>query len=208
MNTRVRVPIRINPTFVSERAPSADPPEIADAMPPVMDRDAATREPLSVVPTRPKVSGTTHGTRDAEEDTLEVWRDRALRLQAEMENFRKRQQRLADERIAADRERLLRSFLRVADDLGRALAADGTDADNLRWGVDLTHRSLMRLLGQEGVEPLLAAGQPFDPSWHEAVSTVPHQDVGAESDTVAEVVQTGYRLGNRLLRPARVVVAT
>ncbi len=58
-----------------------------------------------------------------------------------MENFRKRQQRLADERIAADRERLLRSFLRVANDLGRALAADGTDAESLQWGVDLTQPS-------------------------------------------------------------------
>lgn len=97
-------------------------------------------------------------TREAEEETLEMWRDRALRLQAEMENFRKRQKRLADERIAADRERLLRSFLLVADDLGRALAADGMGAESLRRGVDLTYRSLMRLMDQEGVEPIQAMG--------------------------------------------------
>ncbi len=208
MNTRVRVPIRVNPAFVSERPPSAAPPEVADAAPPVMDRRAATQKPPSVVPTRPKMQDAALNTREAEEETLEMWRDRALRLQAEMENFRKRQKRLADERIAADRERLLRSFLLVADDLGRALAADGTGAESLRRGVDLTYRSLMRLMDQEGVEPIQAMGQPFDPSWHEAVSTVPHHNIGAAPETVAEVVQTGYRLGNRLLRPACVVVAT
>jgi molecular chaperone GrpE len=142
-----------------------------------------------------------------EEESLDLWRDRALRLQAEIENFRKRQQRLAEARILADRERLLRAFLRVADDLERALNADGADADDLRQGVDLTYRSLMRLLDQEGAEPIEAAGQPFDPAWHEAVGTVPHVRAGAEPDTVVKVVEAGYRLGDRLLRPARVIVA-
>ena len=142
-----------------------------------------------------------------EEESLDLWRDRALRLQAEIENFRKRQQRLAEGRILADRERLLRAFLRVADDLERALHADGADADDLRQGVDLTYRSLMRLLDQEGAEPIEAAGQPFDPAWHEAVGTVPHVHAGAEPDTVVTVVEAGYRLGDRLLRPARVIVA-
>jgi molecular chaperone GrpE len=141
-------------------------------------------------------------------ETLEMWRDRALRLQAEAENFRKRQQRLAEERIAADRERLLRSFLSVADDLERALSADGTDAESLRQGVDLTHQSLMQLLDREGAEPIQAKGEPFDPAWHEAVGTVPYQSVGAEVDTVVQIVQLGYRMGDRLLRPARVIVAT
>ena len=142
-----------------------------------------------------------------EEESAEVWRDRALRLQAEIENFRKRQQRLADERIAADRQRLLGSFLRVADDLQRALDADATDVDSLRQGVDLTYQTLMHVLDQEGAEPIEADGQPFDPAWHEAVSTVPHQQAGVEPDTVVKVVQAGYRLGDRLLRPARVIVA-
>jgi molecular chaperone GrpE len=142
------------------------------------------------------------------EENLEMWRDRALRLQAEMENFRKRQQRLADERIAADRGRLLRAFLNVNDNLERALNADGTDAESLRQGVNLTYQTMERLLEQEGAELIQARGQPFDPAWHEAVGTVPHRQADAEPDTVIEVVQAGYRLGDRLLRPARVVVAT
>jgi molecular chaperone GrpE len=137
-----------------------------------------------------------------------MWRDRAQRLQAEMENFRKRQQRLADERVAADRERLLRVFLNVADNLERALNADGTDVESLWQGVGLTHQAMGRLLDQEGAELIQAKGQPFDPTWHEAVSTVPHQNTDAKPDTVIKVVQAGYRLGDRLLRPARVIVAT
>jgi molecular chaperone GrpE len=153
---------------------------------------------------------TQHVTRDtqgSEEETLDVWRDRALRLQAEIENFRKRQQRLAEERIAADRERLLRSFLYVADDLERALNVDTTHVGSVRQGVDLTYQKIIQLLNQEGVEPIQSVGQPFDPTWHEAVDTVPHQQAGVEPDTIVKVTQKGYRLGDRLLRPARVIVA-
>jgi molecular chaperone GrpE len=150
---------------------------------------------------------TGHAQRPGEVENSEVWRDRALRLQAEIENFRKRQQRLAEERVVADRERLLRAFLNVADDLERALNTDGADVESLRQGVDLTHQTMMKLLDREGVEPIQAAGQPFDPSWHEAVGTIPHEHADAEPDTVARVVQPGYRLGDRLLRPARVIVA-
>jgi molecular chaperone GrpE len=144
---------------------------------------------------------------EALEESVELWRDRALRLQAERENFRKRQQRLAEERIVEDRKRVLRSLLQVADDLGRVLNADNVDAESLRQGVDLTYQTLMRLLAQEGVEPIQAVEQPFDPAWHEAVGTIPCQNAGAEPNTVVEVEQKGYRLGDRLLRPARVLVA-
>jgi molecular chaperone GrpE len=143
-----------------------------------------------------------------EKDSADEWRDRALRLQAEMDNFRKRQQRLADERISSDRERLLRAFLGVADDLERALRADGTDVEGLRQGVGLTYQSLLRVLNQEGAEPIEAMHQTFDPQYHEAVGTVPHSEMDVEPDTVVDVVQVGYRLGDRLLRPARVLVAT
>jgi molecular chaperone GrpE len=143
-----------------------------------------------------------------EELNPEEWRDRALRLQAEMENFRKRQRRLTEEAIMADRERLLRLFLQIGDDLERALKADETHAEDLRQGVHLTYQTLMRILEQEGVKPIRPQGQPFDPAWHEAVGSVPHQVAGVRSNTVFEVDQEGYSLGGRLLRPARVLVAT
>lgn len=144
---------------------------------------------------------------EALKDDREMWRDRALRLQAEIENFRKRQRRLAQDQVEANRARLLRSFLMIADDLERALEAAGGENGVLREGVEVTQRSLRQLLKQEGVEPIRAAGEPFDPTWHEAVGTVPPEQAGAERGTVVGVTRTGYRLNGRLLRPARVIVA-
>ncbi len=116
-------------------------------------------------------------------------------------------QRLAEERIAADRERLLRDFLEVADDLAGPLGGRRRRGVHPP-GVELTHRSLMNLMSREGVTPIEADGQPFDPAWHEAVGAVPAHQVGKEPDTVVHVVRAGYRLGDRAARPARVIVAT
>lgn len=132
------------------------------------------------------------------------WQATAQRLQAEMENFRKRQQRRADEAIAGERERLLSLFLPVADNLARALSQEQEQDESLRQGVKLIYRELMRALETEGVTRLATLGQPFSPDLHEAVATVPTL---AEPDTIVEEIEPGYKLGDRLLRPARVVVA-
>lgn len=137
----------------------------------------------------------------------EDWRDQALRLQAEMDNFRKRQQRLAQDQIAAERQRLLGTFLQIVDDLERALEAPPGDGDGLRKGVQLTHRAALHLLQQEGVRQVPAERQTFDPNWHEAVATVRPDDGRVAAHTIVRVVQPGYRLGEQLLRPARVIVA-
>jgi molecular chaperone GrpE len=223
MYRRVSVPVRVRPAPVRERAAPAGAPVGAEVIAPLIDRktvskvgpsrDSGRYEPRpkgKVQDPSPNVRESEESARTVEEcdESLEEWRDRALRLQAEMENFRKRQQRLAEERITTDRERLLRAFLSVADDLERALNADRTDAESLRQGVDLTYQGLVRLMEREGVEPIQAEGQTFDPAFHEAVGTMPHEQADAGPDTVVEVVQTGYQLDDRLLRPARVIVAT
>jgi molecular chaperone GrpE len=184
---------------------------VAEAGPAVVEQKPVSTRDTEPISTAPPKSETTppqieRGYERWEE--LEEWRDRALRLQAEMENFRKRQQRLAEERVQANQGRLLRSFLMIADDLERALNVEGGDNESLREGVKLTYRSLDQLLKQEGVEQIEAKGEKFDPTWHEAVATVPHQKAGVDQDTIVEVAQQGYRLDGRLLRPARVVVAT
>ena len=151
-------------------------------------------------------------------DQDEDWRDRALRMQAEMDNYRKRQQRWAQDQIEAERHRLLNAYLQVVDDLERALAAVGVeDAPSghgtgahpagLQAGVELTHRAALQFLQKEGVEPIEARHQPFDPNWHEAVATTSRNGSGFPSGTIVEVLETGYRLDGRLLRPAKVVVA-
>lgn len=133
------------------------------------------------------------------------WQSLALRLQADMDNYRKRQVRRADDAVAVERERLLRLMLPVADNLTRALNQDGQVDEMLRQGVELTHRELMRLLEAEGVTRLEAVGQTFTPELHEAVATVMTEAEAA--GTVVEEVESGYKLGERLLRPARVVVS-
>jgi molecular chaperone GrpE len=146
---------------------------------------------------------------DQEADT-DQWRNRALRLQAEMDNYRKRQQRLAQGQVEEERIRLLGTLLSVVDDIERALVVEpegmGSE-DGLRRGVELTHRAALQILGKEGVERIEADGRPFDPRWHEAVSILPRNGSGVDPDTVIQVLAPGYRLGERLLRPARVVVA-
>jgi molecular chaperone GrpE len=132
------------------------------------------------------------------------WQALALHLQADMDNFRKRQVRRADEVIDTERERLLRLILPVADNLARALGHDGQGDEALRRGVELTYRELMRLLKAEGVMRIEAVGQPFTPELHEAVATVA---TNARAGTIVEELEVGYKLGDKLLRPARVVVA-
>jgi molecular chaperone GrpE len=135
------------------------------------------------------------------------WCDRALRLQAEMENFRKRQQQLAADRIKEERQHLLHAFLGVVDDLDRALQASPGDGQGLRQGVELTRRTALQLLDKEGVATIDSQNQPFDPNWHEAVATVDHRGTGLAPDTIVQVIAPGYRLDDKLLRPAKVVVA-
>jgi molecular chaperone GrpE len=132
------------------------------------------------------------------------WQQKALRLQAEMDNFRKRQARRADEAIAAERERLLNLFLPAVDNLERALAQPQETNGALRQGVELTHREIMRRLEGEGVTRLETLGQLLDPELHEAVAAIPAQ---AESGVIVKELEAGYKLGDKLLRPARVVVA-
>ena len=133
------------------------------------------------------------------------WEAIAKSQLAEMENFRKRQLRLAEESMAAEKERLLRLVLPVADNLTRALSQpSGPETESLRQGIDLTRRELMRWLQAEGVNQILTIGQPFDPAWHEALAALPGDEA---SGTILQEVEAGYKLGERLLRPAKVVVA-
>ncbi len=178
----MQIPVRVpEPEDEDRRAAQPEPTPAAEEPKPAPERPAPAQEEVD-------------------------WRDLALRLQAEMENFRKRQQRLAQEQIASDRERMLRGVLPVADNLERALAH--SDArDGLRQGVALTRDVLMQWLRQQGVEPLDPTGKPFDPAWHEAVGTVPSAAYGVEPQTVVAVSEVGYRLNDRLLRPAKVIVA-
>jgi hypothetical protein len=119
---------------------------------------------------------------------------------------------LATHEVTATREvdtaqdRLLIEVLSIADNLERALAVAHEDSP-IRQGVAITHRDVLRLLRRHGLEQIEAHEQPFDPHWHEAVDVVPAQELGVDPGTVVRVMVPGYRRGEQLFRPARVVVA-
>jgi molecular chaperone GrpE len=129
------------------------------------------------------------------------YKDKYLRAAAEVENTKKRLERRYADQAEEEKKRLLRDFLAVADNLERALSHSG---DDLHDGVQLTYQELQRLLRLEGVEPLEAIGQPFDPYYHEAVDTVVGDD---DQETVVGERQKGYLYRGQLLRPAKVEVA-
>jgi molecular chaperone GrpE len=135
-------------------------------------------------------------------------RDRLLRTTAEFDNYRKRVDR--DRKEMADRaaEAILIEILPIIDDLERALAAPdaGEGAEGYRRGVELIHRQLLDLLTRRGVTPIETTGETFDPHLHQAVSSEPSAD--HHEGEIIEEFRRGYRLGDRLLRPAMVKVAT
>jgi molecular chaperone GrpE len=150
-------------------------------------------------------------TEEAAEDELAVaqrerdeYLDALQRLKAEFDNYRKRTARDQQALVARANERLVNDLLPVLDDLGRALeAAEQHEEAALEEGVKLVHRALADLLRREGLAEIETNGS-FDPHVHEALLAQPSD---ADEGTVIEVVQKGYRLGDRVLRPARVVVA-
>jgi molecular chaperone GrpE len=136
--------------------------------------------------------------------------DLAKRTKADFENFRRRMTTEVQAAAARGRSELLRDVVPVLDDLERAIQAAGLDPegdsdDGLAHGVLLVFRSLRDTLGRNGIETVDPKGEKFDPQWHEALSTQPVD--GAKSGVVVEVLQKGYRLGDQLIRPARVVVS-
>jgi molecular chaperone GrpE len=128
-----------------------------------------------------------------------------LRLAADFDNYRKRVAREQAELFQRANERLLHELLPVLDDLERALeAAAEHEEAKLEEGVRLVHRSLLGLVERHGLSEIDTDGA-FDPYVHEALLAQPGE--GAEEGTVLQVLQKGYRLGDKVLRPARVIVA-
>ena len=130
--------------------------------------------------------------------------DTLQRVQAEFDNYRKRAARDQQSLVARAHERLVNELLPVMDDLERALeAAEAHEGAELEEGVALVARSFADALRKEGLEQVSTEGK-FDPHVHEALLSQPSE---AEEGMVIEVLQKGYRLGDRVLRPARVVIA-
>jgi molecular chaperone GrpE len=136
-------------------------------------------------------------------------RDKYVRLLADFDNFRRRAHKDRQDVLQFGHENLVKDLLSTVDNLDRAIEHahqnDGGDLASLLQGVELVQRELYAVLAQHEVHVIEAEGSEFDPALHEAMAQV--QDDAAPPNTVIEVLQRGFRLRDRLLRPARVVVA-
>jgi molecular chaperone GrpE len=133
--------------------------------------------------------------------------ERLLRYAAEMENFKKRQERERADLLQFANENLLKDLLPVLDNLERALehGRQSEGADSMVEGLELVYQDFLKVLGKFGVTPIDSIGQQFDPAYHHAVS---EEEAPESADqTVIKELQKGYLLHSRLLRPAMVVVA-
>jgi molecular chaperone GrpE len=176
------------------------------------DLEAAMRDAVAAVegveagsrPADPPAGGT--GTEDVaklRQENAEL-RDRVTRTLADFDNFRKRSQRESQEFRRYALLEPMRELLAVADNLDLALSAQGS-AEDLKRGVEMIHRQMQELLRRFGVTEVPAVGQPFDPTQHEAVAREESAEV--KTPTVTAELRRGYKLHDRLLRPAMVKVA-
>jgi len=184
-------------------AVTEDPPP-EDAAPPAIAESAAD-EPAQVEGEPDEIARL--------QAELDETKDRMLRIAAEYENYRKRTQREVTDRLRFASEGLLRDLLQVSDNLTRAVAsakaAESAPTDS-QWkslldGVELTNRLLQGILARANVTEIASAGTAFDPNRHEAVGFV--ETTEFQEDVVAEEIQKGYLLHDRVLRPAMVRLA-
>lgn len=140
----------------------------------------------------------------AKEAELQEYIGRLQRLQADFENFRKRNQKEREELAKYGAERLVCSLLPVLDNFERALTATGEES-SLKTGVEMIYRQLSEVLANEGLACIEAVGKEFDPNMHQAVMRVEAQEHG--DNEVVEELQKGYLLKEKVIRPSMVKVA-
>ena len=193
--------------------PNADAATQTDASTPPDDKGSDVDDDLSV-----KAAGRIEELQDelaSVQNELDEINEKYLRKAAELENFRRRMERENTRRYTAGQVDVVKAMLGVLDDMGRSMDAaeelrEKQDAEtayeSLRGGVDMVYRKFIDELENLGVERIDAEGEPFDESLHEAMMQQPAPE-GVEPGTVLNEVQAGYRMGERVIRHSRVIVA-
>ncbi len=146
---------------------------------------------------------------EAQQRALDELQDRFVRLQAEFDNFRRRSLKERQESSQYGHQNLVKDLLGGVDNLERAIAHSAEDAnanmESVLQGVELVQRELLGALGKHGVKVIDPVEETFDPTFHEAMGQVPNASL--EPNAVVQVLQKGYMVNDRMLRPARVLVA-
>lgn len=130
---------------------------------------------------------------------------RAIRLQADYENLRRRSRQEREDLLKFGSEQLIKNLLLVLDNFDRALASAGDGGEKFINGVQMIHRQLNDVLNSEGLAPIGAVGEQFDPNLHEAVMQV--EDTGESENSIVEELRKGYYLKGKVIRPSMVKVA-
>lgn len=199
--------------MANETRNAGDAPEVAlDLDDQTTDLEAAMRDAVAAVEgvesgtgkaADPPTTAAVDETAKLRQEATDL-RDRLTRTLADFDNFRKRAERERQEQRRFALLEVLREFLTVADNLDLALSAQGP-AEDLKRGVEMIYRQMTELLRRSGATEVPAVGQPFDPTVHEAVSREESTEV--KVPTVSAELRRGYKLHDRLLRPAMVKVA-
>jgi len=182
-------------------------PEMAEALGEAVAAvpDPGSRKPP---PESPESAAAADRIEDLSAELIET-KDRLIRMHADFENYRRRAQREREEALRFGAQNLFKDLLTTVDNLERAIdharMGGGADLENLLQGVELVQKGLISLMSQHGVVEIEALGKLFDPAQHEAMAQAP--DASQAPNTVLEVLQKGYKLHDRLLRPARVIIA-
>ncbi len=177
------------------------------------DQSAVNEEDLEQTPS----SETNRATQEAEPEPaseIEQWKQAAdenyqkyLRSQADFDNFRRRSRQEKEEFAKYASQKLIEALLPIVDNFERAMAAthQQQEFEALVKGVSMIHRQLEQLLEKEGLKPIEAIGQPFNPEFHQAVMQVASED-GIASGVIVEQLQKGYILKDKVIRPSMVKV--
>ena len=183
-----------DPDAEARRGAPAESPEADPEAPPAGSEAAAPEAGAEELP--------------AADDAAPDFRDRWLRAEAELQNFRRRASREWEEGRRIAEENVFLELVSALDDLERAIAAASESGADSAWlqGVSLVAQRLRDYLQRQGVRVVDALGAPFDPNFHDALLEVDPPE-GAAPGTIVQVVHKGYARGERALRPARVVVA-
>lgn len=190
-----------------DAAPDARSEETPQAAPSPDTEEKAEEKPDAGAAEEPDAGG--NGRTESPEklsEENEQLRDRMLRLQADFDNFRKRQLRERTETVRRATEHLMLELLPVCDHLEMALEAAERQNDPLAEGVKLVFEQLRQVLERASLQAVEADGVEFDPNLHEAVAHIPSEEV--PENHIIQQTRRGYRLGEKLLRPAQVVVSS
>ncbi len=139
-------------------------------------------------------------------ETVAAEKDRALRLQADFENFRRRTAKEKEELAAVITQGFLKDMLPLVDNFERAMAAEGKDLETFQKGVGMIFTQFSEILKKQGLEPIETAGKKFDPNFHQAVMRVENPEL--EDETIAQELQKGYMAKGRVIRPSMVQVVS